>query len=192
MSSWVTHPADLGTPIVMCGPFLSPTSDRAERPVASPAEKRNWVAAWTGLAIAAIWIAVTLISVYAPDLVTGTTQDHVPLAAILAWIWGVLASRNVAVAILRRRRSPGVADSARLLAIAVTTIWTICMILAVAGPEWVSGTSPTRIPISAIVAPIIAVVLTQLAIRLIKALDNETQQPAGPTEGGPSPQARWS
>ena len=192
MSSWVRHPADLGTPIVMSGPFLSPTSDRAERPVASPAEKRNWVAAWTGLAIAAIWIAVTLISVYAPDLVTGTTQDHVPLAAILAWIWGVLASRNVAVAILRRRRSPGVADSARLLAIAVTTIWTICMILAVAGPEWVSGTSPTRIPISAIVAPIIAVVLTQLAIRLIKALDNETQQPAGPTEGGPSPQARWS
>jgi hypothetical protein len=49
------------------------------------------------------------------------------------------------------------------------------MILTVAGPEWVSGTSPTRIPISAIVAPIIAVVLTQLAIRLIKALDNETQ-----------------
>jgi hypothetical protein len=49
------------------------------------------------------------------------------------------------------------------------------MILAVAGPEWVSGASPTRIPISAIVAPIIAVVLTQLAIRLIKALDNETQ-----------------
>jgi hypothetical protein len=175
MSSWVTHPADLGTPIAMSGPFLSPTSDRAERPVTSPAEKRNWVAAWTGLAIAAIWIAVTLISVYAPDLVTGTTHDHVPLAAILAWIWGVLASHNVAVAILRRRRSPGVADSARLLAIAVTTIWTICMILAVAGPEWVSGTSPTRIPISAIVAPIIAVVLTQLAIRLIKALENETQ-----------------
>src|SRR6478735_8946074 len=104
MSSWVTHPADLGTPIAMSSPFLSPTSDRAERPVASPAEKRNWVAAWTGLAIAAIWIAVTLISVYAPDLVTGTTHDHVPLAAILAWIWGVLASRNVAVAILRRRR----------------------------------------------------------------------------------------
>src|SRR6478672_7864318 len=52
--AWVTHPADLGTPIAMSGPFLSPTSDRAERPVASPAEKRNWVAAWTGLAIAAI------------------------------------------------------------------------------------------------------------------------------------------
>ena len=157
----------------MSGPFLSPASDRAERPAPSLAEKRNLAAAWTGLAIAAIWIAVTLISVYAPSLVTGTTHDHVPIAAILAWIWGVLASRNVAVAILRRRRSLAVLDSARLLAIAVGTIWTICMILGIAGPEWVSGTNPTRIPISAIVAPIIAVVLTQLVIRLIKTLDND-------------------
>src|SRR6476660_2916410 len=102
--AWVIHPADLGTPTAMSGPFLSPTSDRAERPVASPAEKRNWVAAWTGLAIAAIWIAVTLISVYAPDFVTCTSQDRVPRAAVLAWIWGVRAPRNVAVALLRRRR----------------------------------------------------------------------------------------
>ena len=158
----------------MSGPFLSPTSDRADRPVPSLAEKRNLAAAWTGVAIAAIWIAITLISVYAPDLVTGTSQDHVPLAAILAWIWGLLASYNVAVAILRRRRSLAVADSARLLAIAVAVIWTICMILGVAGPEWVSGTSPTRVPISALVAPIIAVVLTQLATRLLKTLDNDS------------------
>ncbi len=157
----------------MSAPVLSPTSARAERPVPSPAVKRNQAAAWTGLAIAAIWIAVTLISVYAPDLVTGTTQDHVPLAAILAWIWGVIASREVAVAILRRRRSPGVVDSARLMAIAVSVIWTICMILGVAGPEWVSGTDPTHIPISAIVAPIIALVLTHLVTRLMTALDSD-------------------
>ena len=137
----------------MSAPVLSPTSARAERPVPSPAVKRNQAAAWTGLAIAAIRIAVTLISVYAPDLVTGTTQDHVPLAAILAWIWGVIASREVAVAILRRRRSPGVVD--------------------VAGPEWVSGTDPTHIPISAIVAPIIALVLTHLVTRLMTALDSD-------------------
>src|SRR5262245_42211422 len=169
----VTRLADMGIAMAMSGPFLSPTSNRAERPVPSLAEKRNLAAAWTGLAIAAIWIAITLISVYAPDLVTGTSQDRVPFAAILAWIWGVLASYNVAVAILRRRRSLAVADSARLLAIAVSVIWTICMILGVAGPEWVSGTSPTRVPISALVAPVIAVVLTQLATRLMKALDND-------------------
>jgi hypothetical protein len=157
----------------MNAPILSPTSARAERPFTSPAAKRNRAAAWTGLAIAAIWIAITLTSVFAPDLVTGTTQDHVPLAAILAWIWGVIASRKVAVAILRRSRSLGVADSARQLAISVTAIWTICMILGVFGPEWVSGTDPTHIPISAIVAPIIALVLTQLVTQLIKALDSD-------------------
>jgi hypothetical protein len=114
-----------------------------------------------------------LISVFAPDLVTGTTRDHIPLAPILAWIWGVLASRKVAVAILGRRRSLGVADSARLLAVAVSAIWAICMILGVAAPEWVSGTDSTHIPISAIVAPIIAVVLTHLVTQLIKTLDND-------------------
>ena len=145
----------------------------AELPVTSSSAERNQAAAWTGVAIAAIWIAVTLISVFAPDLVSGTMQDHVPLAAILAWIWGVIASRSVATAVIRRRRSPGVGAAARLLAIAVSAIWAIATVVGVFGPEWVTGTDPTHLPISAIVAPIAALVLTELVTQLITAFDSD-------------------
>ena len=110
---------------------------------------------------------------FAPDLVSGTTQDHVPLAAVLAWIWGVIASRSVASAVIRRRRSPGVGAAARLLAIAVSAIWAIATIVGVFGTEWVTGTDPTTSPISAIIAPIAALVLTQLVVQLITAFDSD-------------------
>lgn len=144
----------------------------AELPVTSTPAERNQAAAWTGGAIAVIWTAVTLISVFAPDLVSGTMQDHVPLAAILTWIWGVMASRSVATAVIRRRRSPGVGAAARLLAIAVSSIWAIATVVGVFGPEWVTGTDPTHFPISAVVAPIAALVLTQLVVQLITAFDD--------------------
>jgi hypothetical protein len=154
---------------VLIPPPISP----AEPPVTSTPAERNQAAAWTGGAIAVIWTAVTLISVFAPDLVSGTMQDHVPLAAILTWIWGVMASRSVATAVIGRRRSPGVGAAARLLAIAVSAIWAIATVVGVFGPEWVTGTDPTHFPISAVVAPIAALVLTQLVVQLITAFDND-------------------
>jgi hypothetical protein len=151
----------------------TPTSAPAAQPVTSSPAERNQAAAWTGVGIAAIWTAVTLISVFAPDLVSGIMQDHVPLAAILTWIWGVMASRSVATAVIRRRRSPGVGAAARLLAIAVSAIWTIATVAGVFGPEWVTGTDPTHFPISAVVAPIAALLLTQLVVQLITAFDSD-------------------
>ena len=153
---------------VLTPPPISP----AESPVTSTSAECNQAAAWTGGAIAVIWTAVTLISVFAPDLVSGTMQDHVPLAAILTWIWGVMASRSVATAVIRRRRSPGVGAAARLLAIVVSAIWAIAAVVGVFGPEWVTGTDPTHFPISAVVAPIAALVLTQLVVQLITAFDD--------------------
>jgi hypothetical protein len=151
----------------------SPTSARAEAPVTSSPAERNQAAAWTGAAIAVIWTAVTLISVFAPDLVSGTMQDHVPLAAILTWIWGVMASRSVATAVIRRRRSPEIGAGARMLAIAVSAIWAIATLVGVYGPEWVTGTDPTHFPISAVIAPIAALVLTQLVVQLMTAFDRD-------------------
>ena len=40
----------------------------------------SWVA-WTLAGIAAIWVAVTLISLLSPDMVTGSEQQHLPAAA---------------------------------------------------------------------------------------------------------------
>jgi hypothetical protein len=36
---------------------------------------------WTAIGIAGIWVAVLLISLFAPDLVSGSEQEHLPVAA---------------------------------------------------------------------------------------------------------------
>jgi hypothetical protein len=37
--------------------------------------------------LARIWIAVAAISIFSPDLVSGSEQDQVPIAALLIWVW---------------------------------------------------------------------------------------------------------
>jgi hypothetical protein len=43
---------------------------------------------WTAIGIGGIWIAVLLISLLAPDLVSGSEQQHLPVAAFTTWLWG--------------------------------------------------------------------------------------------------------
>jgi hypothetical protein len=41
---------------------------------------------WTAIGIGGIWIAVLLISLLAPDMVTGSEQQHLPVAAFATWL----------------------------------------------------------------------------------------------------------
>ncbi len=50
---------------------------------------------WTTVALASIWIAVAIINIFSPDLVSGSQQEHLPLVAFFAWICGVVATRFV-------------------------------------------------------------------------------------------------
>ena len=43
---------------------------------------------WTAIGIGGIWVAVLLLSLLAPDLVSGSEQEHLPVAAFTAWFWG--------------------------------------------------------------------------------------------------------
>jgi hypothetical protein len=43
---------------------------------------------WTAIGIGGLWIAVLLISLLAPDMVTGSEQQHLPVAAFATWFWG--------------------------------------------------------------------------------------------------------
>jgi hypothetical protein len=65
------HPNDHATP-----------DDRAAA-TADP----SWML-WTAIGIGGIWVAVLLLSLLAPDLVSGSQQDHLPVAAFTAWFWG--------------------------------------------------------------------------------------------------------
>jgi hypothetical protein len=41
--------------------------------------------------VASVRLAIAAASIWSPDLISGTEQEHVPLAAILDWFYAALA-----------------------------------------------------------------------------------------------------
>src|ERR671910_2979659 len=118
---------------------------------------------WTAIGIGGIWVAVLLISVFAPDLVSGSEQDHLPVAAITAWFWGGVGTLVLLLAMGRLRGRPIWQPIWVGLSVATLLIWAVATILAITLPVIETGTDPTRIPVGAIVAPVAAAMLTALA-----------------------------
>lgn len=115
----------------------------------------------TGMgALAGIWASVAAISVFSPDLVSGSEQQHLPVAAFATWFWGVVASGSVMAAMLRINRAHGPCPLATQLTGAVSAIWVVAALVSIFSPEMVTGTDPTRLPIAALIAPVAAAVLT--------------------------------
>jgi hypothetical protein len=118
---------------------------------------------WTAMGIGGIWVAVLLISLFSPDLVSGSEQEHLPVAAITAWFWGVVGTVVFLLAMGRLRGRPSWQPIWVGLSVATLGIWTVATILAITLPVIETGTDPTRVPVAAIVAPIAAAMLTALA-----------------------------
>jgi hypothetical protein len=112
------------------------------------------------LSLGTIWTAVVAISTLSPDMVSGSEQQHMPVAAFSTWIWGLLAT----VAVLRSwtalRRTPGRRHLHRPFAVGVAAVWAAATAVSVFGPVMVTGSDPTRLPLAAFVAPVAATVLT--------------------------------
>jgi hypothetical protein len=123
--------------------------------------------------LGAVWAAVIVISLYSPDSVSGIPQEHVPIAAVLTWVWGLMASRSMITTLVAQRDHPERQPEVRLLVGGVAMLWFLATILAVFGPEIVSGTDPTRVPIAAILAPIAAMVLTKMACGFFTSLTRD-------------------
>lgn len=112
--------------------------------------------------VAATWIAVLAASAFAPDLVSGSEQEHIPVTAFTAWFWGLISTVFVLTLLLARRE----AGSDRTwygLAVAITGTWIGVGIFAIFGPELITGSDPTRVPVSGLLGPIIGTVLTGVA-----------------------------
>lgn len=127
---------------------------------------------WVFLTIFLIWIAVLILSMSSADLVTGTepNRDHIPVAAFINWLWGILASVSVLRAtVFRRPTEKGWGqDSAWLwIAVVVGGIWFAATIVALTVPVLETGSDPTEIPYAAIIAPIVAAVLTNYATEFL-------------------------
>jgi hypothetical protein len=123
---------------------------------------RSWLI-WTLIGLAGIWVAVLAIGVAAPDLVSGSEHEHLPLAAFTTWIWGLIATVGLLWGMSKLR---GDAARERMwigLAAATIVIWAIAVVLAVSMPPYVTGSDPTELPLWALLVPLAASMLTLLA-----------------------------
>ena len=118
---------------------------------------------WTAVGVGAIWVAVVLISVFAPDLVSGSEQEHLPVAAFSTWFWGGLGTLVFIWAMGRLRGDEQWRSTWIGLSLVTVAIWALATVLAITLPEFVTGTDPTRIPVGAFFSPIAAVMLTALS-----------------------------
>lgn len=120
-------------------------------------------------ALVGIWGGVIVISLFAPDLVSGSQQEHLPIAAFGTWIWGMVASRSVFTAILGLHREGASEQLQGQLAGFVAGIWAVAALVAVFGPQLVTGSDPTRLPLAALLAPIGAAAITAGACEMASA-----------------------
>src|SRR5215213_9841833 len=118
---------------------------------------------WTAIGIGGIWVAVLLLSLLAPDLVSGSEQQHLPVAAFTTWFWGGIGTL-VFLWAMGRLRGRAIWRPAWIgLSVVTLAIWAVAAILGITLPVMVTGTDPTRIPFAAIFAPMAAAMLTALA-----------------------------
>jgi hypothetical protein len=135
---------------------------------ATPEDRRavsadlSWML-WTAIGIGGIWVAVLLLSLLAPDLVTGSEQDHLPLAAFTTWFWGAVGTLVFLLVMGRLRGSASWQPIWIGLSVVTLAIWAVATILGITLPVMETGTDPTQIPFGAIFAPIAAAMLTALA-----------------------------
>jgi hypothetical protein len=122
----------------------------------------SWMA-WSVGGLLGLWTAVALISIFAPDLVSGSEQEHLPVAAFATWLWGMVATGGYLLAMGRLRGSASRQPIWVGLTVATLAVWLLATILSIALPVVETGTDPTRLPIAALVAPIGAAVLSGLA-----------------------------
>ena len=118
---------------------------------------------WTAIGIGGIWVAVLLISLLAPDLVSGSQQEHLPVAAFTTWFWGAIGTMVLLWAMSRLRGRARWQPIWIGLTVVTLGIWTLATILAITLPVMVTGTDPTRIPFAALFTPAAAAMLTALA-----------------------------
>jgi cobalamin synthase len=135
---------------------------------AAPEERRaatadlSWML-WTAIGIGGIWVAVVLISLFAPDLVSGSEQEHLPIAAFITWFWGVVGTLVLLWAMSRLRGSAMRRPVWIGLSVVTLALWAVATILAITLPVFETGTDPTQIPLGAMFASVGAAILTALA-----------------------------
>lgn len=127
---------------------------------------------WTLIGIVTVWVAVLLTSIFAPDMVSGSQQEHLKIAAMLNWLWGLLTT----MVLLRMLRQHMNGPSGSWLAVGLTTvgIWVIVVLASLLIPEMETGSDPTLLPLAAIIAPIAGMLLTRFFAEFVFDMETTT------------------
>lgn len=85
-------------------------------------------------AVVVIWLSSALMAIFAPEMITGSQQEHIPLVPLTVWIWATLATAYV---LMTGRRTASIA-----FVVGVSAVWIAALIAVVATPPLVTGTDP--------------------------------------------------
>ncbi len=118
---------------------------------------------WTSLGISGIWVAVVLISVFAPDLVSGSEHEHLPVAAFGTWFWSGIGTAIFLWAMGKLRGDATWRSTWIGLSVVTLVLWGLATVLSITLPVVETGSDPTELPMAAFFAPTAATVLTGLA-----------------------------
>ena len=132
----------------------------------SQAAQSSWTA-WTLAAVASIWIAVGVISLFSPDMIHGSEHQRMPVAAFGTWFWGCCASTAAVMAMTRLRGDVGRRPLWMMLSGATMAIWFAATVVSIYGPTQVTGSDPTTIPVAALISPIVAMLATLVAATVV-------------------------
>jgi hypothetical protein len=118
---------------------------------------------WTAFGIGGIWVAVVLISLLSPDMVSGSEQEHLKVAAFTSWFWGGVGTLVFLWAMGRLRGDARWRPTWIGLSIVTLGVWALATVLAIVLPVVETGSDPTQIPLAAVVGPVAAAMLTAIA-----------------------------
>jgi hypothetical protein len=99
---------------------------------------------WTAIGIAGIWIAVVLISLFAPDFVSGSEQEHLPMAAFTTWFWGGIGTLIFLWAMGKLRGNATWRPTWTGLAIVTLMVWGAAAIVGIVAPVSRPAATPRR------------------------------------------------
>jgi hypothetical protein len=113
----------------------------------------------TAVAVAGLWLATALSSMFAPDLIS-SSQDHVPVVALTIWPWGAVATGFVVFGAAFPARD----QMARWgLPVAVVGIWGAVALMSIYAPTIVVGSDGTIVPVAGLFAPVAGTIATGYA-----------------------------
>lgn len=128
---------------------------------------------WVALGLGSIWLAVLIISLFAPELQYGSEREEFPLVAAVTWIWGAAGSSYLLRAFVERHRTAADQRHAWVgLTASTGVIWAVVTIIALVIPRFFFefGDNVLWVPLGSLVAPAAGAVATSIASRYVPLL----------------------